>query len=523
MFLMSRYHFVAAMGLILSLTDCADTEFVMRPPAPEKLPPAEAPALEITKSVINVPIQLDLSDFLHAANDPNVIAKQFDHWESFIKHPKGGEFKYYAERGDFTIEQAGSQQTGGAAPRVPSQTGLLGDWWKGIDLSRSSLFVSASLRYKIGLGPHAVGDAPAQCGEGEEWPRRATLNGNIAMAMTPNYGVSASVRRVTVNPLDLCRLPTPDLDVQGAISAKLSDHVIGGLHLAASHLKALTVRSHAEEVWHALRNPIQLGEDAWLLLNIDKVGHRGFSKVGHTLNNTLEITAHPVIIRGAEPIATPAVLPQFQTEPSSADFRGVADVEGDYSESQPSSTQFHVLVDVQIDYAMLSKKVADRLRGKRIVHKRYSIRVTGAAVSGLGANQVLLRVDFAGDAHGHLYLIGKPKINVMTQTVYLGGLRYDLKTAQLFQAGAPDWLYHAPLREVITPEIMLGVKPMVDQWRDLLQTGLNRTLSPIVSMQGTVTSMPGIAVFADVDALHVHAVSDGTLSVTVDRTPEVVY
>lgn len=103
--------------------------------------------------------------------------------------------------------------------------------------------------------------------------------------------------------------------------------------------------------------------------------------------------------------------------------------------------------------------------------------------------------------------------------MYLSGLRYDLKTAHLFQAGAPDWLYQAPLREVITPEIVLGVKPMVDQLRDLLQTGLTQTLNPTVSMQGTVTSTSGIAVFADVDALHVRAVSDGMLTVMVGRKP----
>lgn len=511
----SRHHFAAVMGVILSLTSCADTEFVMRPPAPEKLPSAEVPSpqIQVTESVINVPVQLDLSDFLHAANDSNVIAKKFDHWGSFIKHPKGGEYKYYAERDDFVIQSSGSRQADGVEPVVSNQDLSLRNWWKGVELSGSSLLVSAPLRYKIGLRPQG------QCGDGPDWPRRAALTGNIALAMTPQYDVAASVRGVTVNPLTPCQLSTADLDVQGAVNAKLSDQVAGGLNRAVSHLNTLTVKTHAEDVWSALRNPIQLKEDAWLLLNLDKVGHRGFSKDGHILTDTLEITAHPVIVRGAEPFATPAVLPRLETEPSSTDFQGVADVRGNYSESRPGSGKFRVLADAQIDYGTLSKMVADRLRGKRIVHKRYFIRVTGAAVSGLGANQVLLRVDFVGDAYGHLYMIGKPEINAMTQTIHLSGLRYDLKTAHLLQAGAPDWLYHAPLREVITPEIMFGARPMIDQLRDLLQTGLNRTLSPTVSIQGTVTSMSGIAVFADTDALHVQAVSDGTLAVTVNNKP----
>ncbi|MBX3302388.1 MAG: DUF4403 family protein [Nitrospira sp.] len=519
MVLMSRYHVVATMGVLLSLTSCADTDFVMRPPAPEKLPSAEAPTFEITDSVINVPVQLDLSGFLHAANDPKVTPKKFDHWGSFIKHPKGGDYKYYAEREDFAVEPFDFPQAGRAEPGVSIQDRSLRDWWKDVELSGSSLFVSAPLRYKIGLRPHSVGGTSGQCGEGNEWPKRAALNGNIAMAMTPNYGVSASLRGVTANPLDPCRLPTADLDVQEAVNAKLSDHAKDGLTHAVSHLNGLTVKSHAEDVWSALRNPIQLEQDAWLLLNIDTVGHRGFSKDGHIVKNTLEITAHPVIVYGAEPPATPAALPSLETEPTSAEFRGVADVQRAYPGRQPSSRGFHVLADTRVDYSTLSTSLSNRLRGKRVVHKGYAVQMTGAKISGLGANQVLLRVDFTGDARGHVYLIGKPEINAMTQTVYLSGLRYDLKTAHLLQSTAPDWLYHAPLREAITPEIVLGVTPIIDRLHDLLKTGLNRTLSPIVSMQGAVTSMPGIAVFADMDALSIRAMSNGTLTVTVDGTP----
>lgn len=60
---------------------------------------------------------------------------------------------------------------------------------------------------------------------------------------------------------------------------------------------------------------------------------------------------------------------------------------------------------------------------------------------------------------------------------------------------------------------------MIDHWRDLLQTGLNRTLNPTISLQGMVTSMSGIAVFADVDALHVRALSERALTVTAGSTP----
>ncbi|MDH4084831.1 MAG: DUF4403 family protein [Nitrospira sp.] len=516
----SRHRVVIALSFLLSLTSCSDTDFVVRPPAPEKLSTIESPVVGTTDSVIGVPVQLDLSPFLQAVNDQKMIPKKFDHWGSFIKHPKGVEYKYYAERDDFSIERSGSQQMGGAEPGESNGALSLRDWWKGIDLSGASLSVSAPLRYKIGLHPHSqIGDAPAQCGDGSEWPKQATLKGSIAMAMMPNYGVSASLRDVTVNPVDLCKLRVADMDVYPVVSGKLEDHVKGGLSKAVAQLNALTVRSHAEDVWSVLRNPIPLELDVWLLLNIDKVKHGGFSGDGHVVHDTLQITANPVIVYGAEPSATPITLPQIETEPASPEFRGVADVQGGYSGKQSASNRFHVLSDTQVDYSTLSKSLSNRLRGKRVANKGNFIQMTGATISSLGADQVLLRVDFTGDARGHVYLIGKPEINAMTQTVFLSGLRYDAKTTHLLQTAVPDWFYHAPLREAITPELVFGVTPMTDRVRDLLKTGLNRTLSPTVSIQGTVTSMQGVAVFANVDTLRVRTMSDGTLNVTVDNKP----
>ena len=515
MVLTSRYHVVATIGVVLLLTSCSDTDYVIRPPAPEKLPSLENPIRGTADSVIHVPVRMDASGFLRAANDPNVIPKKFDHWGSVIRHPKGVEYKYYAERDDFAIERAASPTGAG------KESGLsLRDWWKDIDLSGVSLFVSAPLRYKIGARSHAQGaESSAQCGDGSGWPRRADLNGSIALGMTTDYGVSASLRSVTVQPIEPCQLRISDVDLQQAFNSVLEDQVRGGLNNAVSRLNVLSIKSHVEDVWTTLQNPIQLEPDTWLLLNLDKVRHTGFSKDGPVVTDILQLSAHPLIVHGAEPSGTAPALPQLTMEASSPEFRGVADVQEDYSEKRPGSEKFHVLADVQIDYATLSQTLSSRLKGKRVVNLGNFITVTGAKISGFGDNQVLLRVDFTGDARGHVYLIGKPEINAMTQTVYFSGLRYDLKTAQLLHTTAPDWFNDAPLRESITPEIVLGVTSVTDRVGDLLKTGLNRTLTPTVSMRGTVTSMQGIAVFADVDALHVRAMSDGTLTVTVGSKP----
>jgi hypothetical protein len=505
-------HPLVALSLILSLASCTALNTpIIHPPAPKLLPAIPNPPSPAQESSISIPVHIDLSPFLAAANDDSVIPKKFDHWGSFIKHPKGTEYKYYAERDDFAMTPSSAHQVNS------SQSGLaLRDWWKGIELSSSHIFIGTALRYKIG--------APSlYCGDGNDWPRRATVHGSIATELTPTYGFSASVASVAVSPTEPCQIRIADLDVAQEMRQRLADVVRGGLNRAVSRLNTLTVKSHVETAWETLRNPIQLEPNAWLQFNIDKVRHSGFSGVGPMVHDTIHVTAKPVIIFGQEPPAGGAALPPLDTPPTSTGFHGAADTQ--LYGSLPTTlanrltpTRFHVVTDIPLDYPSLSKSLANRLTGKRVSTKEYFIVVTNAAVFGNGGNQVVVRIDFSGDAVGHVYFVGKPEMSPLTQTVSIGGLRYDIETEAILQKTA-TWLDFSTFRDLIASESILGVTAATDRVRGLLATTLNRTLSPSVSMHGTVESVQGIGVFADVTALHIRTMSDGTLSLTVTDKP----
>jgi hypothetical protein len=117
-----------------------------------------------------------------------------------------------------------------------------------------------------------------------------------------------------------------------------------------------------------------------------------------------------------------------------------------------------------------------------------------------------------------VYFVGKPEMSSLTQTVSFGGIRYDLETEALLQKTA-TWLDLSTFRDLIASESILGVTPATDRVRSLLATTLNRALSPSVSLQGTLESIQGIGVFADVNALPIRTMSNGTLSMTVTDKP----
>lgn len=474
---------------LLFFAGCSFVGLPIRPPAPDPLPAAQNPVSPAIDSVITFPVRADLTPFLNAANDQLGIPKSFDHWGSYVKGAKGIGYKYYAERDDFSMTPSAS----GFSMR-PNDSAVLRDWWKGVDRA-ANVSVSAPLRYKIGThGDLSSGGAPLQCGEGGQWPRRALLNGDVAIDLTPNYGLAASITGVGVNPIDPCALEVADVNVTKEVHAKLAEMTRGGLNGALASLSTVTFKSQVEEAWEALRKPIQLNPDIWLLLNIEQIGHAGFSGRGPIVDNTIQMRASPTIIHGEEPDLPSSPLPQLG--------------------AQLPSNRFRVVVDTQLEYEGLSKMLVERLKWRRISNKGDTIVIVDASISGNGGNQVVIRIDFRGDARGHAYFVGRPQLNLLTQTIYISDLRYDHETGRALEKSA-EWLYTSNFRELIAYEAVLGMTSATNEVRKLLAPLLNRRLSQAIIMEGRMTSVQGISVFADANALSIRSMAEGTLGLTV--------
>lgn len=480
---------------IALLSGCsAFDEQLVRPPAPEPLPAVQPRLTSLPHSMISVPIYLDLSAVLRQTNDETVVPKKFDHWGTYIKSSKGADYKYYAELDPFTFESSRP------APSIVVDTGRgLRDWWGGIAPHGSSVLMTAPLRYKIGANPHAqTAGLPVQCGEGSEWPRRATVDGNVGLGITPKYDVAASLVGVAVKYVDHCAIRLADFDPAQEVLQRVTDGVRGGLSRAVAPISTLTIKSQMEQAWSALRTPIQLEQDMWLQLNTDKVGQSGVFKGGPVVESEIQVVANPVIVLGTEPAAMVATLPPL--------------------EMQPVPSGFHVGADVQLDYAALSQTLANRIKGKQIQVKGDVIRITNATISNHGGNRVVLRIDFNGEAYGHVYMIGKPSMNLLTQSVFIGDIQWDSATEKRLLE-VSSWLHNASFRELVADNAVFGVTPSTDRIKNLLVAALNRSLGPTVSLRGSVESVQGVDVFAAADGLHVQAMSEGTLGVTVGVKP----
>ncbi|MCP9470771.1 MAG: DUF4403 family protein [Nitrospira sp.] len=468
----------------------------IQPPAPEPFPPAQRPALSTTEtdSVVGFSIRADLSMLNDVLNDERMVPKRFGQRDVYAKSPQGVEYKYHAEREDFAINAPAAglyaRRDAGAALR---------DWWKGVELS-ANVFVSAPLRYKIDMHPKtAAAGVPMSCRDGGGEDKQGMLTGSVAIDMTPDFHLAASVADVSVHGVDPCAVDRAEETVVAEeVRRALADSVRGGLQQAVERLNAVTFNDRIEHVWQLLRKPIRLNPDAWLLFNVERVAHSGLSSEGNDLHDTIQMVAKPVIVFGDEPTLPSVSLPRLDPRPTPRGFR--------------------VVTDVGMDYQKLSDALTDRLRGERVSNEDRSIIITEVSVRGNGGNQVVMRIDFRGDAEGHAYLVGKPRLNPLTQTLYFENLRYDAATAQQLGKSA-KWLFHSSFRGFIATEAVVGVTQATKKMQSLIVPVLNQRLSPGLVMRGKLSSFQGIGVFADEAALQVRVVAEGTLDLLTSGGP----
>lgn len=464
----------------------------IEPPAPEPFPSTPLPALSTmeTDSIVSFSVRADLSVLNDVLNDERVIPRRFEQRESYVKSAQGTGYKYSVEREDFSINAPAD----GLFARRDAGVALR-DWWKGVELS-ANVFVSAPLRYKIELHPKTASvGALMQCGDGDGSPKQGMITGSVAIDMTPDFRLIASVADVSVHGVDPCTADRAEERVAAEEVRKvLADSLRGGLQQAVERLNTVTFNDRIEHVWRALHKPIRLNPDAWLLFNVERVAHTGFSSEGRHLHDTIQLVTKPVIVFGDEPKTTPLSLPKLDPRPVTSGFRVVA--------------------DMGLDYQKLSDELTDRLRGERVSNEDRSIIITEISVRSNGGNQVVIRIDFRGDAYGHVYFVGKPRLNPLTQTLYIENLRYDAATAQQLGRSA-KWLFHSSFRGFVAAEAVVGVTQATQKMQNLIAPVLNQRLSPDLVMRGKLSSFRGIGVVADTTTLQVRVVAEGALTLEV--------
>jgi hypothetical protein len=343
----------------------------------------------------------------------------------------------------------------------------------------------------------------AGCGDGDDpWESKPRINATIVSKVTPaNWRLTTA--SALVNPpdgLDIgdCRLAIIDFNVDGRINDAVAPKVRDYLAALDARVPQLTdLRPSAEAAWTRLNEPMPVAENVWLRVRPEGVALAELRGEGDRIATGIQITANPEIIYGPKPSATEIPLP------------GLASVNPDKG--------FHVLMRVAASYAAINARLAgpDGVVGKTYpIDGSRSFRVKAAEVYGFGW-QAVLRVDLEGWKNGEVYLVGSPKIDPETDTLYVDRFDYTVETKNVFFK-LVDAAFHENFRRQLEAKLRYPMADSIQRARSQITEALNREIAPRVRLTGAVDDIQPLRVTATEDAFEGLVEMNGQVSIAVE-------
>lgn len=364
--------------------------------------------------------------------------------------------------------------------------------------------VAALVRYRgrAWYDPPVLPEVSASCGTGEDEPApRVWIRLSAPLMLTSRWTLAADPRvdgvaAATDEERDRCQITPLQIDVTGRVIDAATSILEDSLPAIRRELASIDLKSHFEEWWRVLSEPIQLDDDIWLLIDPRAV-HRGpISGDSLTLVATVGLIAHPRIVLGNRPLTELAPLPPLD----SGDLR----------------PGLHVRATALGDYRVGSRRLTQELAGTEITQAGRLLRIRSVSVRGIGGGRVSLEVAVGGAVHGRVFLVGTPRYDASSREIHVPDLDFDVATRDVL-VGSLAWLAETPFVEVLRTRARWPVEDLVRFATEQLERGLNHRLGDSAQLRGTVDSVEILGVFPTRTALVVHAAARAQAALVVDE------
>lgn len=448
-------------------------------PAPgDPLAADDPPPPPQTLSRFSVPLDYDFTPVM--ATVERVVPRTFGSLrEEHKEDDSRRSYAYEATRGPFTAFVSGSN----------------------VHL-RTTLSYAARGGYKPLLGP----TIRAGCGSETNLAERPRIIVELITPLTIDTGWNlrskARLGRVAVasdTKRDQCQVSIIRIDVTDKVIAAARKALTSQLPEIDRRIARVSLDSLASGWWMALNRPIRLRNDLWLLLKPARLRLGTITGTRRVLTIQAGVDAYPRIITGAEPAVVMSPLPALA--------------------GSPGTDGFNIVLDGNIDYPTISRTLTSLLRGKSVGVKGRSVSIDSVNASGRAGGKIELAIRFSGDATGIMQLNGTPAYSARLGQITVPDLDYDLDTDNNM-VDAVAWAKSDDLRTMLRDKATIPVAPVLARGREILTTGLNRTMGSALTMTATVDSVAVHDLYVRRPGIIVRASAMGTAKVAVRQVPK---
>ena len=431
----------------------------------------EPPPPPQTLSRFNVPIDYDFTPVMSTVE--RVVPKTFGSLKD-VRQAGDDSRRHYAfeaTRGPFTAFATGSQ----------------------VHL-RTTLSYAARGFYKPPLGP----TIEAGCGSDAQRPRIVVeLVTPLTLDSTWHLRSKARlvrVERASTKREDQCKVSIMRFDVTDKVLDAARSGLTAQLPQIDRKIGQVSLEGQATGWWAALNQPIRLRDDVWLLLKPARLRLGQITGARRVLTIEAGVDAYPQIVTGTAPVSVSSPVPKLA--------------------GLPGTDGFNIVLDGHIDYATISKTLTEMLRGKTIGAKGRRVDIQSVAASGRSGGRIELAITFTGDSKGTMVLNGAPKYDAALGQILVPDLDYDLDTDNNF-VDVAAWVKSDDLRTLLRKKAQIPVAPVLEQGKQLLTAGLNRTIGTSLTLTAKVDSVAVHGLFVRRPGIFVRAGAMGTAKVAV--------
>ena len=352
-----------------------------------------------TVSVIEIPMQLSLDPLIKAAE--RTLPQQAGNWQSW-KDWHGVESQYRAWRGPLSITASGDV-----------------------------LLVQAHIRYWIRARKKVLGtiNLKAGCGTNEP-PRQALIGMQVRLGWGPDWSVRPEFRILPTRFLDRCEMTIANIDVTPLVEKEFRKQMQKSLRAALQRLAPgmRAIQKQARRSWLLLQQPVDLGQDHWLMFRPVGVALSGIAGHGNSIGTNLAVALQPAVVTGARPAEQLAPLPPLE-------------------HYYPGSSGLNLQLSIGLDFESLNRELANSISGKSFALYDQGIGITKFLIAGSGQD-ISAQVELGGDAAGTVRLRARLVYKAEEQKLALQGLVFDYDTEDATMALLEE-TFHEYIRQAL--------------------------------------------------------------------------
>ena len=266
-----------------------------------------------------------------------------------------------------------------------------------------------------------------------------------------------------------------EIPIAGLVSRKMNENLQVFSKVIDENVKQnFEIKKYVIQAWNQIREPRQISGQykTWLTITPTDALTSPFIIEKNRIYTAIHVKGYTQTTTGSKPNITPVTdIPALQP-------------------NEPNTTGFQIGLMASLPFTEATQFVAQEFVGKKYSfdHEKYNVEVTQIDIYGQN-DKLIIKAGLKGSINGNIYLKGIPYYDIVTRTLSLKNLDYDLDTRNVLIKTA-NWLLQGKFIKMMEKQFMLPIGSQIDDAQKNIQQQLtNRQIARGMTLNGKLNSL----------------------------------